>query len=175
MTSSNPHFGNVELGFLYVISHHDAPGMVKIGITQRPEARMTELEPQVVWARVLCFEPRKHEQRLHAKYAERWLPGTEWFRIETGREGVRGDIEFDELLKEVYEIGNEVLSLCMHHPNKSIPEHLDYIKKLNHQQMLSAATEDGIKQAAFKEVDRLKAEVKLLQQQLAELHRRFPR
>lgn len=149
--------------------------MIKIGITQRPTARMEELGAQVIWARVLCFEPRRHEQRLHAKYSDRRLPGTEWFRIETGREGVRGEPEFSDLLKEVYSLGEEVLSLCIHYPNKGLPEYLKYVEHLNRQQMMAAAHEEGIKRAAVEEMDRLRQQVELLQRQLAELHFLRPR
>jgi hypothetical protein len=175
MTNTPANFGSADLGFLYVISHANAPGMIKIGITQRPTARMEELGAQVIWARVLCFEPRRHEQRLHAKYGDRRLPGTEWFRMEPGREQLQGDPEFSDLLDEVYSLGEEVLSLCIHHPNKGMPEYLEYVEDLNHRQRIAAAAEEGIKRAALEEVDRLRQQVELLKRQLAELHFLRPR
>ena len=62
------------IGFLYVITHKNASGMVKIGITQRPEARMRELDVETIWARVLCFSPRLNEQALHKQFANKRLP-----------------------------------------------------------------------------------------------------
>ena len=139
---------NAELGFLYVITHDNAMGMVKIGITQRPQAGMDELGAADIYARVLCYEPRKHEQRLHAKYSDRRVPGTEWFRFDPGRQGQRGDPEFGELLEEVYAIGEEVLSLCIHHPNMPLPVHLAWIKGMNHSQRMYSASQDSTKIAA---------------------------
>jgi len=130
--------------------------MIKIGITQRPKERMQELEAKCIWARVLCFDPRDKERKLHKKYSSKRLPGTEWFKIEPGREGVRGDKEFSELLKEVYLIGNEALELCIHYPNKSIPEHIKSLEDLVNQKERDEKLEGQLRQAEIKHKDDLK-------------------
>lgn len=70
------------IGWLYVVTHANAQGLVKIGITDRPEKRMGELGNPTVLARVPLRHPRRHEQRLHQKYQAKRVPQTEWFALD---------------------------------------------------------------------------------------------
>ena len=110
-----------SIGFLYVITHKNANRMVKIGITQRPEARMRELEAETIWARVLCFDPRRHEQELHKHFSGKRLPGTEWFQIEPGSK------EFQALLSRVQKIGTSAMALCTLNKSETV---LDQLHKI---------------------------------------------
>ena len=80
----NNHHNTQELGigWLYVVTHANAQGLVKIGITDRPEKRMGELGNLTVLARVPLRHPRRHEHRLHARYHAKRVPQTEWYALD---------------------------------------------------------------------------------------------
>jgi hypothetical protein len=64
----NPHnTQELGIGWLYVVTHTNAQGLVKIGITDRPERRMEELDNPTVLAPVPVRRPARHEKRLHQK------------------------------------------------------------------------------------------------------------
>lgn len=98
--------------------------MVKIGITQRPEARMRELDAETIWARVLCFDPRRQEQELHKHFSGKRLPGTEWFQIKPGSK------EFKVLLNKVEKIGKSAMALCTLNNNETVLDQLQRITSL---------------------------------------------
>lgn len=70
------------LGWLYVVRHSNAPDLVKIGITDRPVARMQELDNPQILARVPVMKPREKEQLLHNRYGPQRMPQTEYFRLD---------------------------------------------------------------------------------------------
>ena len=70
------------LGWLYVVSHPNAPGQVKIGITERPVTRMQELGKPTIQARVPVMKPRDKEQLLHNRFAPQRVPQTEYFQLD---------------------------------------------------------------------------------------------
>lgn len=70
------------LGWLYVIRHSNGPDQVKIGITDRPVARMQELDNPEILARVPVMKPREKEQLLHDRYGPQRMPQTEYFRLD---------------------------------------------------------------------------------------------
>lgn len=80
----NNHHNTQELGigWLYVVTHANAQGLVKIGITDRPERRMDELGNPTVLARVPVRHPRRYEQRLHQIHQAKRVPQTEWFSLD---------------------------------------------------------------------------------------------
>lgn len=73
------------LGWLYVVSHPNAPDQVKIGITERPVTRMKELGNPTVLARVPVMKPRSKEQLLHNRFAPQRVPQTEYFQLDQGQ------------------------------------------------------------------------------------------
>jgi hypothetical protein len=70
------------LGWLYVVSHPNAPGQVKIGITERPVTRMQELGKPIILARVPVMKPRDKEQLLFNRFAPQRVPQTEYFQLD---------------------------------------------------------------------------------------------
>ena len=70
------------LGWLYVVSHPNAPNQVKIGITERPVSRMQELGNPKILARVPVMKPRDKEQLLHNRFAPQRVPQTEYFQLD---------------------------------------------------------------------------------------------
>jgi len=70
------------LGWLYVVSHPNAPSQVKIGITERPVTRMQELGNPKILSRVPVMKPRDKEQLLHNRYAPQRVPQTEYFQLD---------------------------------------------------------------------------------------------
>ena len=91
----NEHGNTQELGYgwLYVVTHPNARGMVKVGVTDRPTARISELGDAEILARVPVKHPRRHEQRLHRHFSDQRLPQSEWFNLDEGQQ--------EELLVEV--------------------------------------------------------------------------
>ena len=88
----NPHnTQELGIGWVYVVTHANAQGLVKIGITDRPERRMEELDNPTVLARVPVRRPARHEKRLHQKYQAKRVPQTEWFAL--------SEEELDELFE----------------------------------------------------------------------------
>ena len=70
------------LGWLCVVRHSNASDLVKIGITDRPVARMQELDNPQILARVPVMKPREKEQLLHNRYGPQRMPQTEYFRLD---------------------------------------------------------------------------------------------
>ena len=70
------------LGWLYVVSHPNAPDQVKIGITERPLTRMQELGNPTILARVPVMKPRDKETLLHNRFAPQRVPQTEYFQLD---------------------------------------------------------------------------------------------
>jgi len=103
----NEHGNTQELGYgwLYVVTHPNARGMVKVGVTDRPTARISELGDAEILARVPVKHPRKHEQRLHRHFVEQRLPQSEWFNLRPDQR--------DELLGEVRRLGQQFLELVV--------------------------------------------------------------
>jgi hypothetical protein len=93
------------VGWLYVITHANARGLVKIGITDRPTARMGELKDPEVLARVPVRHPRRHERRLHQKYEEQRLPQSEWFSLSPE--------QLEEVLEHVEQLAQSFLELVV--------------------------------------------------------------
>lgn len=70
------------LGWLYVVSHPNAPSQAKIGITERPVTRMQELGNPKILARVPVMKPRDKEQLLHNRFAPQRVQQKEYFQLD---------------------------------------------------------------------------------------------
>ena len=93
------------IGWLYVVTHPNAAGLVKIGITDRPERRMEELDNPQVLARVPVRRPARHEKRLHQKFQAKRVPQTEWFAL--------AEEELDELFDHLEDLARPFLDLIV--------------------------------------------------------------
>ena len=110
----NPHnTQELGIGWLYVVTHANAQGLVKIGITDRPERRMEELDNPTVLARVPVRRPARHEKRLHQKYQAKRVPQTEWFAL--------AEDELAELFEHLEELARPFLALIVL-PGNAEPE-----------------------------------------------------
>jgi hypothetical protein len=77
------------IGYLYILSNCEMPGLLKIGQTTRPvEDRVAELNsatgvpaPFTVEAWFESFDPPSHEAELHKLFAVWRLPNREFFRV----------------------------------------------------------------------------------------------
>ena len=85
---------------------------------------MRELDAETIWARVLCFDPRRQEQELHKHFSGKRLPGTEWFQIKPGSK------EFQVLLNKVEKIGKSAMALCTLNNNETVLDQLQRIRSL---------------------------------------------
>jgi len=92
-------------GWLYVITHPNGRGLIKIGITDRPAARMNDLGNPEILARIPVKNPRKHEIDLHSLYQLQRLPQSEWFNL--------SESELDELLSNVASMADTFLSMVV--------------------------------------------------------------
>lgn len=99
-------------GWLYVVTHPNGRGLIKIGITDRPTARMNDLGDPEVLARVPVKNPRKHESDLHVLYQAQRLPQSEWFNLD--------EKERADLLSSVALLADKFLSLVVI-PNELTP------------------------------------------------------
>lgn len=102
------------IGWLYVVTHANAQGLVNIGITDRPEQRMAELGNPTVLARVPLHHPRRHEQRLHERYQAKRIPQTDWFAL--------GEEELADLLRRLQQLVRPFLDLIVLPANTDEPE-----------------------------------------------------
>ena len=93
------------IGWLYAVTHANAQGLVKIGITDRPERRMEELGRPTVLARVPVRHPRRHEQHLHQKYQAKRVPQTEWFSLD--------EQELADLFQHLHQVARPFLDLIV--------------------------------------------------------------
>ena len=68
------------MGFLYIIKNR---GQTKIGITVDIPRRMKELKPDKIFQIVELPEKREREleQKLHRQFADKRLPGSEYFSL----------------------------------------------------------------------------------------------
>ena len=66
------------MGFLYIIQ---SKALVKIGITADIRRRMNELKPDRIHQVVKLSRERELEKKLHRLFAEKRLPGSEYFRL----------------------------------------------------------------------------------------------
>ena len=78
---NSPGKQKAPLGWLYVVSHENAPDLVKIGETDRPVERMRELDNPTILARVPVMRARDKEQLLHRRFESQRLPQSEYFRL----------------------------------------------------------------------------------------------
>ena len=92
-------------GWLYVVTHPNGRGLIKIGITDRPTARMNDLGDPEVLARVPVKNPRRHESDLHTLYQAQRLPQSEWFNLD--------EKERADLLSSVALLADKFLSLVV--------------------------------------------------------------
>jgi T5orf172 domain len=69
-----------RIGWIYIVAHKKT-GLIKIGITERPQQRMNELQnPQVL--KLLTIQKYiEREKFLHAEFADYRLPQSEWFHL----------------------------------------------------------------------------------------------
>ena len=65
-------------GFVYVIRNG---GLIKIGRTDNPKRRMSELKPDEIIAVQESSDSRELEKKLHRKFNSKRLPQSEYFRI----------------------------------------------------------------------------------------------
>ena len=72
-----------ELGWVYVVTHANAKGLFKIGITRNPANRKNQLggDDLTVLAMVLNWNPERAEKRLHERFKALRLPQSEWFNL----------------------------------------------------------------------------------------------
>lgn len=96
-------------GWLYVITHPNGRGLIKIGITDRPAARMNDLGNPEILARIPVKNPRKHEIDLHGLYQSQRLPQSEWFNL--------SESELDDLLSNVASMADTFLSMVVLPPS----------------------------------------------------------
>ena len=71
------------MGWVYVVTHANAKGLFKIGITRNPANRKDQLggDDLTVMAMLLNWNPEGAEKRLHQKYKAVRLPQSEWFNL----------------------------------------------------------------------------------------------
>ena len=71
------------LGWVYVVTHANAKGLCKIGITRNPANRKDQLggDDLTVMAMLLNWNPEGAEKRLHQKYKAIRIPQSEWFNL----------------------------------------------------------------------------------------------
>lgn len=93
------------IGWLYVVTHANARGLVKIGITDRPNARMDELDKPEILARVPVAKPRHCERHLHNHFRAQRVPQTEWFGLD--------DEQLEELFQLVESVAQPFLDLIV--------------------------------------------------------------
>ena len=71
------------MGYVYVITHTNAEGLFKIGITRQPINRIAQLggDNVTVHCMMLSQDPEETERDLHAHFREQRVPQSEWFRL----------------------------------------------------------------------------------------------
>lgn len=74
---------DTQPGYVYVMTHTNAPGLHKIGLTRNPQRREQQLggEDCRVIARVLVNDPEGLEEALHCVYDDVRIPQSEWFNL----------------------------------------------------------------------------------------------
>ncbi len=70
-------------GWVYVVTHSNAKGLFKIGITRNPANRKDQLggDDLTVLAMLLSWNPESTEKHLHQKYKAVRLPQSDWFDL----------------------------------------------------------------------------------------------
>ena len=73
----------IGLGWVYVVTHANAKGLCKIGITRNPANRKDQLggDDLTVMAMLFNWNPERAETRLHQKYKAVRVPQSEWFNL----------------------------------------------------------------------------------------------
>ena len=71
-------------GYVYLVTHKNAKGLWKIGLTRSPEERMKQLggDDLTVRAMVMAVDPEEVERSLHKEFSEVRLPQSEWFALD---------------------------------------------------------------------------------------------
>lgn len=71
------------MGWVYVVTHANAKGLFKIGITRNPANRTDQLggDDLTIIAMLLNWNPERAEKRLHEKYKAVRVPQSEWFNL----------------------------------------------------------------------------------------------
>ena len=72
-----------DSGYVYLVTHANAQGLHKIGLTRNPEQRTAQLggDDCTVIAMVMCINPEHVEGLLHKRFAANRLPQSEWFDL----------------------------------------------------------------------------------------------
>ena len=72
-----------DSGYVYLVTHANAQGLHKIGLTRNPEQRTAQLggDDCTVVAMVMCINPEHVEGLLHKRFAANRLPQSEWFDL----------------------------------------------------------------------------------------------
>ena len=72
-----------DSGYVYLITHSNAQGLHKIGLTRNPQQRTTQLggDDCSVIAMVMCIDPELIESSLHKRFANKRIPQSEWFNL----------------------------------------------------------------------------------------------
>ena len=73
----------LDPGYVYLVTHANAGGNHKIGLTRNPPERIKQLggEDCTVLAMVMCIDPEKVEALLHKRFASKRMPQSEWFKL----------------------------------------------------------------------------------------------
>lgn len=82
--------GKKSFGFLYVTGYRN---LTKIGITQNPQRRMSELKPDIIYRIFTAFNYEDLEKKAHGIWVKNRVPQSEYFELED----VDRDVLFDWL------------------------------------------------------------------------------
>ena len=71
------------IGWVYILTHTNSRGVVKIGLTRDPDQRIQQLGgvKVAIIIRLLSLDPEKTEKHLHKKFDEWRIPQSEWFNL----------------------------------------------------------------------------------------------
>ena len=72
-----------EAGYVYLVTHSNAPGLHKIGLTRHPRKRIEQLGGNKlnVVAMIRTSEPERIEKALHRNLKSARVPQSEWFNL----------------------------------------------------------------------------------------------
>ena len=72
-----------DSGYVYLVTHSNAQGLHKIGLTRNPEQRTNQLggDDCTVVAMVMCIDTERLENDLHKRFKRNRIPQSEWFNL----------------------------------------------------------------------------------------------
>ena len=74
---------HTESGYVYLVTHINAPGLHKIGLTRHPRKRIEQLggDQLTVVAMIRTSDPERIEKALHRNLKSARVPQSEWFNL----------------------------------------------------------------------------------------------